>query len=353
MDSAKISQELKKWFFLNRRLLPWRENPSPYEVWVSEVMLQQTQVSVVIAYFKRWMNAFPTIKALSEAPLEKVIKVWEGLGYYSRARNLHQGARYLMEHQGGELPASYDELQKVKGLGPYTIGAILSFAFKQKVPAVDGNVLRVLARYYCIEEEIDKGPTKRKIESLTQEILPEDEPWIVMEALIELGALVCKKIPQCTLCPLKASCLAFQKCKAELLPYKSKGPKTLHLHRLVAVIDTGGEVLVRKGAAGKVMADLWEFPYFERGVNVEEALGIPLEPIEKFPEVTHGFTRYKAYLYPHLYKAKKEELPSYEWVSYKELSLRPFSAGHRKILHHFKALRRCSFSSSHGKILLN
>jgi len=124
MESAKISQKLKEWFFLNRRLLPWRENPSPYEVWVSEVMLQQTQVSVVISYFKRWMETFPTVKMLAQAPLEKVIKVWEGLGYYSRARNLHQGAQYLLDHHAGELPSTYEELKKVKGLGPYTIGAL-------------------------------------------------------------------------------------------------------------------------------------------------------------------------------------------------------------------------------------
>ncbi|NRA90187.1 MAG: A/G-specific adenine glycosylase, partial [Simkaniaceae bacterium] len=138
---------IRKWFFKNRRNLPWRENPSPYEVWVSEIMLQQTQVSVVVPYFERWMNIFPTIEKLAGAPLEKVIKAWEGLGYYSRARNLHEGAKYLMEENGGELPSSAAELEKVKGIGPYTVGAILSFAYKQKRAAVDGNVLRVLARY--------------------------------------------------------------------------------------------------------------------------------------------------------------------------------------------------------------
>ena len=244
------SQKLKDWFFLNRRLLPWRENPSPYEVWVSEVMLQQTQVTVVVEYFQRWMNLFPTVQALAAAPSGKVMKAWEGLGYYSRARNLHQGAQYLMEHHGGELPPNREDLKNVKGLGPYTIGAVLSFAFKQKASAVDGNVLRVLARYFCIEEEIDKSTTRKKIEQLTNDLLPNREPWVVMEALIELGALVCKKKPACHLCPLQQGCRAFKSCKAELLPIKKPRIKITHLHRIVTVIHTGKKVLMKQGEKG-------------------------------------------------------------------------------------------------------
>src|SRR3990167_4180187 len=146
-------ESLKRWFFINRRILPWRENPSPYEVWVSEVMLQQTRVSVVIPYFNRWMKHFPTISDLAKASIEAIIKVWEGLGYYSRARNLHEGAKYLLQFHAGELPDSPEHLKKVRGLGPYTIGAIRSFAFKQKAAAIDGNVLRVIARYFSIMEE--------------------------------------------------------------------------------------------------------------------------------------------------------------------------------------------------------
>ena len=332
MESEKLSLKLKEWFFLNRRLLPWRENPSPYKVWVSEVMLQQTQVSVVIPYFQRWMETFPTIRSLSETPIEKVIKVWEGLGYYSRVRNLHQGALYLTEHYGGELPATYDALKKVKGLGPYTIGAILSFAFKQKASAVDGNVLRVMARYYCIEESIDKSKTRKQIEELTQAFLPDREAWIVMEALIELGALICQKKPQCSTCPLKEGCSAYRECKEALLPNKRKRAETIHLHRVVAVIHTGSEVLVRKGETGKIMEDLWEFPYFDQGVDIEKALGLPLKLKQKLPQVTHGFTRYKAFLYPELFHAKRKEIEGFHWIPYKDLVNLPFSSGHRRIL---------------------
>jgi len=337
VDSEKISQKLKGWFFLNRRPLPWRENPSPYEVWISEVMLQQTQVNVVIPYFQRWMACFPTIQALAEAREEKVLKLWEGLGYYSRARNLQSGAQFLTHHYGGELPSTYDELKQVKGLGPYTIGAILSFAFKQKAPAVDGNVLRVLSRYFCIEEPIDKGKTQREIKGLTEALLPDQEPWIVMEALIELGALVCKKKPQCSLCPLKENCVAYRECKTDLLPQKSKPAEITTLHRDVAIIDTGSEILMRKGESGKVMADLWEFPYFDRGVDVEKALGLPLHPVQKLPEVTHGFTRYKAFLYPTLFRAKRREIKNFSWIPYSQVGQKTLSSGHRRI---FQLLKR-------------
>ena len=325
-------EKLRQWFFRSRRSLPWRENPSPYEVWVSEVMLQQTQVSVVVPYFRRWMLLFPTIAKLAEAPLDKVIKTWEGLGYYSRARNLHAGARYLTKHHGGELPSSYEELQKVKGLGPYTIGAILSFAFKQREAAVDGNVLRLLSRYYCIEESIDKTLVQKRLRILCQTLLPEKEPWIIMEGLIELGALVCQKKPKCGACPLKKSCLGLKNCKAGLLPLKSKRGKIIHLHRVVAVIHTGKEVLLRKREVGKLMGDLSEFPYFDRGTLVEEALGIPLKSLGPLKEVTHGFTKYKAFLYPHLYETERFELGGYEWIPFEKISSIPFSSGHRRIL---------------------
>ncbi|MEM8727459.1 MAG: A/G-specific adenine glycosylase, partial [Chlamydiota bacterium] len=261
------SEKLRQWFFLNRRSLPWRENPSPYEVWVSEVMLQQTRVDVVIPYFKKWIDRFPTVSSLAAAPIETVIKVWEGLGYYSRARNLKQGAEYLCREHRGELPDSYSMLQAVKGLGPYTIGAILSFGFKQKFPAVDGNVLRVLSRFFAVEDPIDKGKTQTRIRELCLSILPDDEPWIIMEALIELGALVCQKKAKCHQCPLSRRCSG--KSKAHLLPNKSRREKTVHLHRDVAVIYSGKELLLQKGETGKVMADLWEFPYFDRGSDIE------------------------------------------------------------------------------------
>lgn len=325
-----LSENLRKWFFLNRRLLPWRENPSPYEVWVSEVMLQQTQVTVVIPYFKKWMALFPTISALAAAPMEKVIKAWEGLGYYSRARNLKKGAEYVCRRYGGVLPDSYKDLEAVKGLGPYTIGAILSFAFKKKAAAVDGNVFRVLSRLFFIKDSIDQGRTQKKIRELCHSILPDNEPWVMMEALIELGALVCQKKAKCDECPLNPQCLG--KSQADLLPVRSQKGETIHLHRVVPVIYSGRELLLQRGDQGKVMADLWEFPYFDQGANIEEILGISLTLKKALQKISHGFTKYRAFLYPYLYEGEKKLFSNYLWVPFDHVKTLPFSAGHRQII---------------------
>jgi A/G-specific adenine glycosylase len=211
-------RELNSWFLENRRELPWRIDPTPYRVWISEVMLQQTRASVVIPYFERWMTLFPDVAALAAAPIERVIKTWEGLGYYSRARNLHRGAQQMVESFGGEVPSDREALMSIKGLGPYTIGAILSFGFQKRAAAVDGNVTRVLARYFSIEENVGRQSVKRLIGEKAEAILDEREPWVTAEALIELGATVCTPKPFCELCPLQKSCLG--KDKAESLPIK-------------------------------------------------------------------------------------------------------------------------------------
>ena len=329
-------EKLRRWFFLNRRFLPWRESSSPYEVWVSEVMLQQTQVSVVIPYFKRWIQFFPTILDLAAAPMEAVIKAWEGLGYYSRARYLKEGAEYLARHFGGELPDSYEALAKVKGLGPYTIGAILSFAFKKKAAAVDGNVLRVLSRFFSITKPVDQQKTQKEIRTLCLSLLPDVEPWIVMEALIELGALVCKKKASCGVCPLRENCLG--KSQADLLPIKRLCQRPIHLYRDVAIIYAEKELLLRKGEKGYVMADLWEFPYFERGLSPSRALGLSLLFKRSLTEFHHQFTKHRAHLYPSIYEGKKKPICGYHWVSFDRIDALPFSSGSRQILRALKDL---------------
>jgi A/G-specific adenine glycosylase len=337
------SNQLKKWFFFNRRELPWREDPSPYAVWVSEIMLQQTQVAVVIPYFRRWMTQFPTIEALARASREDVIKAWEGLGYYSRARNLHEGAQFLLSHYQGELPEEEEVLRKVKGIGAYTVGAIRSFAFKQRAAAVDGNVLRLFSRLFAIEDEIDKQKTRRLVEKMVEEVLPEEEPWIAMEALIELGALVCRKKAQCESCPLQTGCLAFKRDAVNQFPRQGKKMPTMSLYRLVPLIVCKGNLLIQRREEGKVMADLWEFPYLESskpitGLNkwhekVENLVSSSLSYKGMLPEVSHGFTRYKATLYPHLWSIDEPvEIDGYVWASEKTLLKRPFSSGHRRIL---------------------
>ncbi len=325
--------ELKHWFEEEKRIFPWRENPTPYRVWVSEVMLQQTRASVVIPYFERWMSAFPTIKSLASAKIEEVIKLWEGLGYYSRARALHQGAKYLLEVHNGELPSDENALRKVKGLGPYTVGAICSFAFHQKKPAVDGNVKRVISRLFCIEEDIDKSSTQNQIYDRVFSLLPDKEPWIIMEALIELGATFCSKKPQCEKCPLNDGCLGYHLGKADLLPKKKKPAKVTYLERIVPVIRFQNEFLIQKHQGKKVMADLYEFPYLEKDNFSTSFYPAKLQFLKNLKEVKHTFTRFQAHLFPQLFQAEqKKEIEGFEWIEKSKLINKPFSSGHRKIL---------------------
>lgn len=329
---------LRRWFINNQRDFPWRQNPTPYEVWVSEVMLQQTRASVVVPYFERWMLQFPTIAKLAEAPLEAVIKAWEGLGYYSRARHLHEGARYVMEHFDGCLPSEEKLLREIKGLGSYTVGAIRSFAFNQRAAAVDGNVLRVMARYHNVREDISKGSTIKQIHQLTYEFLPDNDPGIVMEALIELGATLCGKAPACLKCPLNDTCQAFQHNTAEQLPIKKKGSATVFLERAVAIVRHEGYILLRRCPEGEIMSDLHEFPYTEN--HSEEALlkqwrelfGT-IQLTETLPQVQHSFTKYRATLTPYCVScAQRQEVPGFFWHPEDCLDQLAFSSGHRRII---------------------
>jgi A/G-specific adenine glycosylase len=334
---------LRDWFLASSRDLPWRSNPSPYAVWISEVMLQQTQAAVVIPYFQHWMERFPTIESLACASPDEVLKLWEGLGYYSRARNLHEGARHIVQQFGGEIPGTFAGLKQIKGIGAYTAGAILNFAFHQRAAAVDGNVLRVLARYYGLSDDISKPQTMKKMGRIAEELLPDQEPWVISEALIELGATVCMKKPECADCPLKRGCEAFKKGITSQLPVKSGNQPTTQLFRAVAVIIHEKRVLVAQGGKGKVMEGLWEFPYFELEAPRCDAEWIQAKVTESFKfetawqkpleKVSHSFTRYRAHLFPHLLHAKERaETGQFHWIGLDALKTLPFSSGHRRIL---------------------
>jgi A/G-specific adenine glycosylase len=329
--------DLHHWFKQNRRSFPWREERTPYKVWISEVMLQQTRSSVVVPYFLRWLEKFPDVAALARAPIEEVIKAWEGLGYYSRARNLHKGAAQVVTDFGGEIPKSREALESICGLGPYTVGAILSFGFHKRAAAVDGNTIRVISRYLAIEENVSSQRVRRSIEKRTEALLDKGEPWVTSEALIELGATVCLPKPRCDDCPLKKGCLGLQKGIAESLPIKNEEKKATRLNRIVAVIEAQGQFLVKKGEAGKVMADLYEFPYFEgrmyRLTQIGKSLGLEVEFVQRLEAVVHTFTRFKAHLYPVLLKTSSPvSVPGFMWVFKKQLKDLPFSSGHRRIL---------------------
>lgn len=340
-------ENLKRWFLLEKRDLPWRQNPSPYAVWVSEVMLQQTQVAVVIPYFERWMQQFPTVQHLAAASLDEVIKAWEGLGYYSRARNLHAGAKQVVENFSGILPCEEEKLQAIKGLGPYTIGAIRAFAFRQKAAAVDGNVLRVLSRHDLVTDDIAKAKTVQNMRARAQQMLPSEEPWIISEALIELGATICGRRPRCQDCPLQKSCQAYRRGMVDSLPIKSKKQKLTPLYRAVAVIMREGRCLIRRVNSGEMMSDLHEFPYFETdstGFTAEQLKDkihqhwlLPVAFQSSLELVRHGFTHYNVRLTPVLFTCSQElEVAGYRWVSFVQFDQLAFSSGHRRI---YQALR--------------
>lgn len=261
-----FSTELLAWYRAQKRDLPWRLNKDPYRIWVSEIMLQQTRVDTVIPYYLTFMEKFPTVSALAKAPEEEVLKCWEGLGYYSRARNLQAGAKMVVEKYDGIIPDDKAAVSGLKGVGPYTSGAIMSIAFNRPEPAVDGNVMRVLSRFFCLEEDIAKPATRVGIEKLAAALIPEGEAGDFNQALMELGALVCTpKSPGCLTCPVMEQCEGRLAGKETVLPIKTKAKPPRQEYRAAAVIwgsgAHAGKVLVRQRAATGLLAGMWELPH--------------------------------------------------------------------------------------------
>lgn len=293
-------QPLLEWFEVFARTMPWRSNPEPYWVWVSEIMLQQTRVEAVRAYFDRFIAALPNIESLANIEDEKLMKLWEGLGYYSRARNLKKAAIVCVEQYHGELPRTYEELLKLPGIGSYTAGAIASIAYEQEVPAVDGNVLRVISRLLAWEEDITKQSVKRKMEAALLELMKRvhPNPRTFTAALMELGALVCipNGAPCCMECPWKSICLARIQKKVERIPVKKKKIVRKIEERTVFLIQDGDLTAIKKRPSTGLLAGLYELPniegfYSEQEVKRiwEEKLKLPLT-VERLKDGKHIFS---------------------------------------------------------------
>lgn len=260
-----FQQKLLQWYERQQRILPWRGYDDPYAIWVSEIMLQQTRVEAVLPYFQRFMAIFPTVQALAEAEQEEVLKLWEGLGYYSRARNLHQAAQVVVEEYAGQVPNTYGEVLKLPGVGPYTAGAILSIAFNQPFPAVDGNVKRVFSRLFAIPDDVKKGSVKKRIERLAEEAIPKGLASDFNQALMELGALVCiPKSPRCGICPVQELCAGFAEGEPAIYPVKSAKREPLPMVKIVALVRRGygaeEQILLMRNPAKGMLAGLWAFP---------------------------------------------------------------------------------------------
>ncbi|MEZ0181238.1 A/G-specific adenine glycosylase [Flavobacterium oncorhynchi] len=256
---------LIKWYLQNKRDLPWRNTTDPYQIWLSEIMLQQTRVAQGMPYFFAFTKEFPTVFDLANASEEQVLKLWQGLGYYSRARNLHKTAKYVAFDLGGSFPAAYKELLSLKGVGEYTAAAIASFSYNEAVPVVDGNVFRVLSRYFDIESDIAIPATKKEFAELAYELMPKDNPAIFNQAIMEFGALQCvPKSPNCTICDFNDSCAALQKKKVMDLPVKSKKVKvTNRFFNYLILEDAFGNTLIQKRTAKGIWHNLYEFPLLE------------------------------------------------------------------------------------------
>lgn len=297
-ELEKIVSPLLKWFEGNARVLPWREEPTPYRVWVSEIMLQQTRVEAVKPYFERFTKELPDVKALAECEEEKLLKLWEGLGYYNRVRNMQAAAQTVMEEYHGQLPADYKALLKLKGIGHYTAGAIASIAYKIPVPAVDGNVLRVISRVTGDRSDIMKQSVRNGIEGALQRIMPQREASAFNQGLMELGATVClpNGAPRCEACPWQEFCTArVEECWQDI-PVKSKAKPRRIEEKTVFIIRDGEKIVLHKRPAKGLLAGMYEFPNASGHLTEEEALAWMKEKqlsplrIQKLESAKHIFS---------------------------------------------------------------
>lgn len=293
----RIAPLLLAWYDQHARTLPWRGIHDPYRTWVSETMLQQTRVETVIGYYARFLQRFPTVADLAAAPEDDVLKMWEGLGYYSRARNLHKGAKQVVAEYGGVIPASVEELRKISGIGPYTAGAIASIAFDQPVPAVDGNVIRVVSRLRGIRENVGIPSVRRALEGEAAALVPADRPGDFNQAVMDLGATICTPgTPSCEKCPLQAECDAYAAGDAEDLPVLPRKNPPKVLDYTICLIFSGDRVLMRQRTEA-MLRGLWVFPMIE-GKTTLRQLPSAVRKLTKFAvtgvasagEAKHVFT---------------------------------------------------------------
>lgn len=321
---AAMERPLMAWYSAHARILPWRENPEPYRVWISEIMLQQTRVEAVKPYFERFMEALPDVEALAGVEEDRLMKLWEGLGYYNRARNLKRTAQLLMEQYGGRLPASFEELLKLPGIGSYTAGAIASIAFGIPVPAVDGNVLRVLSRVTGSRGDILKQSVKKQMESLIQGVMPAKGAGSYNQALIEIGAIVCvpNGEPLCEECPLASLCIALRDGLTGEIPVKTAKKARRIEEKTVLILSCGGRTAIRRRDDSGLLASLYELPN-EEGRLEKEALearyGVPAGAVKRLPEAKHIFSHVEWHMEGFLVELQEEPAGDYLWVTPEEM----------------------------------
>lgn len=348
---SNLQSALLEWWDKGHADLPWRKTADSYAVWVSEIMLQQTQIVTVIPYYERWMSRFPTVQALAEASLDEVLKLWEGLGYYSRARNLHTAAQQVMAQHNGRLPATVPELLKLRGIGRYTAGAIASIAFNQPVPILDGNVIRVLTRLTDLPDDVTQTPTKNHLWGLAAELVPANRPGDFNQALMELGQQVCLPAkPLCLFCPVASHCLARQRGTQLERPNRPPRPNTPHYDVVAGIIwhQTNPEqFLIAKRPLDGLLGGLWEFPGGKQEAGetlpealrreIKEELDMEIEVGAFQTQVQHAYTHFRITLHAfharHIGRQPQNiGVAAHTWVTIANLHNYAFAITDRKII---------------------
>lgn len=344
-----FSSDLLDWYQINKRDLPWRDCGDPYKTWLSEIMLQQTRVDQATPYYFRFLEKFPTVEKLAAAEIHDVLMVWEGLGYYSRARNLHKAAKQIAGEFNGKIPDTWNEISQLKGIGPYTAAAILSIAYNKKYAVVDGNVIRVLARYFGVEDDIRLSEVKNQIQKYADELIDEKNPGDFNQALMELGAVVCTPSkPKCESCPISQNCVAFQKTAFDKIPYKSPAKKRPHHHIGVGIIrNKRDEVLIALRPENAMLGGLWEFPGGKKEPDesikntvkreIAEELGIEVNVDALFMKLDHAYSHFKITLHAYFCTwlsgdPKPHSSQEIRWVATDQLDQFPFPKANRSLI---------------------
>ncbi len=344
MKHAKraIRTKLLPWFATNRRAMPWRSNRTPYRVWISELMLQQTRVDQVIPYFNRFMKRFPSLKSLAAASQEDVLKQWEGLGYYSRARNLHKAAQIITDEHRGRFPKTAEEIIKLPGIGSYTTAAIGSLAFNLDLAVLDGNVIRVLSRLFAYTKDTRSTTAKKELQQLADDLLVKGEAGNFNEAMMELGATIClPKNPQCGSCPISHVCLGHESGRPTDYPIKAPKKKVPHIVVGAAVVtNRKGEVLIAQRRDEDMLGGLWEFPGGKRETGetiqqcivreLKEELGINIETGDFLITVKHAYSHFTMEMHTYFAKIKSGrprpiECQNFQWLDTSDLRKVPYS----------------------------
>ncbi len=359
MSDSSIVAALLAWWDTGHADLPWRRAHDAYGVWVAEIMLQQTQIATVIPYYERWMARFPTVEALAAAPLDDVLKMWEGLGYYSRARHLHAAAQIVAREHDGRLPATVGELMKLPGIGRYTAGAIASIAYDVPAPIVDGNVVRVLSRLYDIEADATQPATRNRLWHLAETLVPAERPGEFNQALMELGQAIClPQNPRCLICPVHAYCLARQRGTQLERPVRPPRKRTPHFDVVAAIIWRDGtpagqgEFLITQRPHEGLLGGLWEFPggKVEPGESlpdairreIREELAVEVIPGPFLVEIAHAYTHFRITLHAfHAAYAGGEiehlGVAAHAWVTLDDLERYAFAVTDRKIIERLRS----------------